>query len=82
MYSHCFYPNVYLATHSAPLPQALSDEDGITLRPAEPGRLMAHHCISLNTMLLIVQTPGSAGMVQLLRVLAQASEFENLRLRR
>lgn len=43
---------------------------------------MAHHCISLKTMLLIVQTPGSAGMVQLLRVLAQASEFENLRLRR
>jgi len=33
----------------------------LLLSPAEPGRLMAHHCISLKTMASICVTPKGAG---------------------
>ncbi len=43
---------------------------------------MAHHCIALKTMVNICTTPVRAGMMQLLRLLAKASEFESIRLKR
>lgn len=44
-----------LSARRASLLQLEEDEDGLGLRPTEPGRIMAHHYIRLPTMASIAQ---------------------------
>lgn len=59
-----------------------TDEDGFTLRPTEAGRLMAHHCVCLQTMALVLACPPHSDMRELLRVVAKAEELSSIRLRK
>lgn len=50
----------------------MEGEDGFILNAAQPGRLMAHHYISLPTMINICGAPSNSHMTDLLRVIATA----------
>eukprot|EP00897_Mesotaenium_endlicherianum_P003742 jgi/Mesen1/3396/ME000192S02563 len=59
-----------------------TDEDGFTLKPLEPGRIMAQFYLRFTTMRAIVRTPPGAFLEDLIRVLGRADELAWIKLRR
>ncbi|CAM6091547.1 unnamed protein product [Calypogeia fissa] len=58
------------------------DEYGFTLKPLEPGKLMAKYYLNFETMKTITEISDQSGMAELLRALAKAQELSWIQLRR
>ncbi len=71
--------NLVVLSYCAQLELGAADK---SLRPLEPGRLMAQHYISFVTMRAMVATPPHANLPALLMQLANSAELSEIRLRR
>jgi hypothetical protein len=62
--------------------QVTTDTEQFILRATEIGQVMAHQCVRLPTMVLLLGVPKQAAMDDLLVALAKCSEFSHIKLRR
>ncbi|XP_057813245.2 DExH-box ATP-dependent RNA helicase DExH17 isoform X2 [Cryptomeria japonica] len=60
----------------------LTDEYGFTLKPLEPGRLMAKYYLRFDTMKEIMQTPQKCSVEDLIHIIGRSGELNWVQLRR